>query len=141
MAPEFVAQQVQKITLDFSKLISQINYLGFFGLDFLVDQNNQVYLLECNPRLTASFAFYTKLELSQNLFPLFLLHLAQFVDLPNIPTTNQIQTELNSTLISGSEITRKVNSKTIGKLQKLIPLSQQVDPIIIPQNIIDQLYV
>ena len=140
MAPESAIQQVQKITLDFSKIISQINYLGFFGLDFLVDQNNQVYLLECNPRLTASFAFYTKLELSQNLFPLFLLHLAQFIDLPNIPPTNQIQTELSSANISGSEITRKINSKTICKLQELIPLSQQVDPIIIPKNIIDQLY-
>lgn len=141
MAPKSVVQQVQKITSDFSKIISQINYLGFFGLDFLVDQNDQVYLLECNPRLTASFAFYTQLELSQNLFPLFLLHLSQFIDLPNIPATNQLQTELNSANISGSEITRKINSKTIGKFQELIPLSQQVDPIIIPQNIIDQLYV
>lgn len=141
MAPNTVIQQVQKITYDFSKAISQIKYLGFFGLDFLVDQNDQVYLLECNPRLTASFAFYTKLELLQNLFPLFLLHLAQFIELPNIPSANQLQIELNSAQISGSEITRKINSKTISKHQELIPLSQQVDPIIIPPNIIDQLYV
>ena len=141
MAPNSVIQQVQKITSDFYRSISKINYLGFFGLDFLVDQNNQVYLLECNPRLTASFAFYTQLELSQHLFPLFLLHLAQFIELNDIPFTNQIQAELNLAVISGSEITRKVNSKTIGKHQELIPLSQQVDPIIIPPNIIDQLYV
>ncbi len=141
MAPKNVIQTVQKITLDFSKFINDIGYIGFFGLDFLVDQNNYVYLLECNPRLTASFAFYTKLELNQKLFPLFLLHLSQFIKIPHIPKPNEIQKKLDSAKICGSEITRKIGSKTIAKHQELIPLSQQVDPVIIPQNTIDLLYV
>lgn len=141
MAPTSILKQIQKITLDFSKKISQINYLGFFGLDFLVDQNNYVYLLECNPRLTASFAFYTQLELDQYLFPLFLLHLAQFIKLSHIPSANQIQAELDSAEICGSEVTMRINGKTTRKHQEPTPLTKQVDPINIPQHIIDQLYV
>jgi len=140
MSPKKVDHQIAKITSNFAKLIKKLNYQGFFGLDFLVDQNNKVYLLECNPRLTASFAFYTQLELSQNLFPLFLLHLAQFIKISSIPKPRQIQSQINSANISGTEITKKNNSKTVAKYQQLKPISLQTNSITIPQNIIDQLH-
>lgn len=133
-------RQIAKITSKFAKLIKKIGYQGFFGLDFLVDQNSHVYLLECNPRLTASFAFYTQLELSQNLFPLFLLHLAQFIKISSIPKPRQIQSQINSTKISGTEITKKNNSKTVAKYQQIEPISLQTNSITIPQKIIDQLH-
>lgn len=141
MAPSKVIHQITNITSKFAKLIKKLGYQGFFGLDFLVDQNDQVYLLECNPRLTASFAFYTQLELNQKLFPLFLLHLAQFIKLSSSPKIKQIQKRLNSAHITGTEITQKSNSKTIAKYQQLEPVTVQTDTIIIPQKIIDQFHV
>ncbi len=140
MSPPKVTHQLSKVTLKFAKLIKKLGYQGFFGLDFLVDQNYQVYLLECNPRLTASFAFYTQLELNQGLFPLFLLHLAQFIKLSSIPKSKQIQLKINSANITGTEITQKNNSRTIAKYQQLQPVSSQTNPVIIPQKIIDQLH-
>jgi hypothetical protein len=141
MAPKNITNKIQKITSDFSNSIKKINYQGFFGLDFIVDQKNQIYLLECNPRLTASFAFYTQIELSQNLIPLFFLHLSQFINLPSIPNSKQIQKQLNSANISGTELTQKNNSKTIAKYQQFSPISSQVENITIPKNIINKLHV
>ena len=140
-APKKIIDQVNQITTDFSQNIQKLNYQGFFGLDFLVDQNQQVFLLECNPRLTASFAFYTQLEIDQNLTPLFLLHLLQFISLPFQINSTEIQNNLNSANISGTEITRKINSKTVSKYQQNTPITSQTENITIPPEILSQLHV
>jgi hypothetical protein len=140
LAPIEIQNQIRQITADFAKTIQLMSYKGFFGLDFLVS-NNQIYLLECNPRLTASFAFYTQIEINQNLNSLFLLHLSQFIDLPNIPTASETQSLIDSAEIIGSEITLKnQDSQTIKKYHDFIAFTQNLDPIIIPQNIINLLH-
>lgn len=102
-APDDVLKQVNEITHNFSLIIRDYyKYQGFFGLDFFVDQNNHVYLLECNPRLTASFAFYTNLELKASLLPLFYLHLDEFCHLYNY---ENIQNRVDNTSICGTELT------------------------------------
>lgn len=140
LAPQEIQNQIKQITTDFAKNIQSLIYQGFFGLDFLVS-NNQVYLLECNPRLTASFAFYTQIEINQNLNPLFLFHLSQFINLPNIPTASETQSLIDSTEIIGSEVTLKnQDSQTIKKYHDFIPFTSQLNPITIPQNIINLLH-
>lgn len=127
LAPDKIIKQVNTITLDFSKILKKIKYRGFFGLDFFVFKN-KVYLLECNPRLTASFAFYTDLELKANLTPLFYYHLLEFTN----PITPIKEKRLNNKKIIGSEITwrdkngvitKKVNdSKIFSKSYKKIKI-------------------
>jgi predicted ATP-grasp superfamily ATP-dependent carboligase len=141
MAPLKIIQKVQQITSNFSQKITKLNYLGFFGLDFLIDQNEQVYLLECNPRLTASFSFYTQIEIQKNLFPLFLFHLSQFIKVNPIPKTHEIQKQLNSTAIIGTEITKKIKTKTVARHQEFNSITPTTNPIKIPKKIIDQLHV
>ncbi|HPH19617.1 MAG TPA: ATP-grasp domain-containing protein, partial [Haliscomenobacter sp.] len=93
------------IKLFFSKkILTPLNYRGFFGLDFLVSEN-QVYLLECNPRLTASFAFYTQIELKNDLTPLFYFDLAEFINLDYQIDLLQEQSRFYNQNIIGSEIT------------------------------------
>jgi len=101
-APEKIIKQVETITIDFSKILKKLKYKGFFGLDFFVSKN-KVYLLECNPRLTASFAFYTDLELKANLTPLFYYHLLEFTSPQKIITENRF----NNKKIIGSELTKR----------------------------------
>jgi len=140
LAPLDIQNQVKQITTDFAKIIQSLSYKGFFGLDFLVS-NNQIYLLECNPRLTASFAFYTQIETNQNLNPLFLFHLSQFINLPSIPTASEAQLLIDSAEITGSEVTLKnQDSQTIKKYHDFIAFTQNLDPITIPQNIINLLH-
>jgi len=129
-APELIQNQVKKITSDFSIVLQKYNYQGFFGLDFIVS-NNTVYLLECNPRLTASFAFYTSIELKNNLIPLFLHHLSEFINL-----SLDVNSEANQELV-GSEITLKaLSGTTIKKYNDFIPFASSPDPIRIPQDIL-----
>lgn len=120
-APVEITNQVKEITEKFSQVLEEINYKGFFGLDFLV-KDNQVFLLECNPRLTASFGFYTNLELIQKIIPLFYFHLADFAQINyNIDIkSEQKRFYLN---IVGSEITAKNKyQQTIKKVQFLKPI-------------------
>ncbi len=140
LAPTSVQDQVRQITQNFSQTIQSLGYLGFFGLDFLISQD-KVYLLECNPRLTASFAFYTQIELKHQLTPLFLIHLSQFLELSSTLNTTEIQSLLDSSQIIGSEITLKNrDSQTIKKYHDFIPFVKDLDQIQIPQNIINLLH-
>lgn len=110
-APEKVIQQVGDITTKFGTVLKKLNYRGFFGLDFIVDKNDQVFLLECNPRLTASFAFYTKIEIKNNTTPLFHLHLAEFLNLKYSLSLQEEQLRFNNTNIIGTQLTPRLNSQ------------------------------
>jgi len=110
MAPKKVIHQVTKITTEFGKILKKIKYRGFFGLDFFVTKG-KVYLLECNPRLTASFAFYTNIELKAKIIPLFYYHLLEFTSPQKI--IKQKRTE--NPKIVGSELTKRNSNGVIIK--------------------------
>jgi hypothetical protein len=132
-APQNILDQIQKITTDFSKLLNDLHYLGFFGLDFLVS-DNQVYLIECNPRLTASFAFYTQIEINAGFTPLFLYHLAEFC---HLQFENLQLSRFSDEKIIGSEITLKNSSgSTIKRYRDFIPFSPTASPVSIDPSIL-----
>lgn len=115
LMPPKVNETVQKITSDFAqKILRPLNYKGFFGLDFLYFQN-QLYLLECNPRLTASYAFYTYLELKAGLTPLFYYHLAEFARLSYPLNLTREQKRFYHPRIVGSQLTPRNRQGTIIK--------------------------
>jgi predicted ATP-grasp superfamily ATP-dependent carboligase len=134
-ANQKIIKKVQNITKDFAEILEEIGYKGFFGLDFLV-KDNQVFLLECNPRLTASFAFYTKIEQNQNLTPLFYFHLAEFLKINYSIDIKSEQNRSNNPKIVGSELTPK-NKKNITckKFNFPYPLSKTNNPISFPKNL------
>jgi len=139
LAPKNIIEKVKQITQDFSYVLAKMNYKGFFGLDFLVD-NDSIYLLECNPRLTASFAFYHDIETNQKITSLFFLHLVQFLDINyNFDLNNEQKRFYNSKII-GSEITAKNKSgKTIKKYHDFSAFTKYINPITIPSEIISKL--
>lgn len=110
LAPQKIIEQIKKITIDFSKILKKIKYKGFFGLDFFVSKN-KVYLLECNPRLTASFAFYTNIELLAKITPLFYYHLLEFTN----PIKPLVESRFDNQKIIGSEVTARNNNGEIVK--------------------------
>lgn len=139
LSPQIVQDKIYQISQNFSKILSQMKYQGFFGLDFMVDHDH-VYLLECNPRLTASFAFYHQIEINNNITPMFLLHLIQFLELNFEFDIKQEQQRFNNQQIIGSEITAKDNSgKTIKKYHDFLAFTHQIKPIIFPPEIISLL--
>lgn len=121
-APQKVLDRINTITNDFSnKILQPIGYRGFFGLDFLIN-DDQVYLLECNPRLTASFAFYTRLELNMGITPLFFYHLLEFIGASYNYDTKEATVRLTANII-GSELTPKdKQGRIIDKIHHRYPL-------------------
>lgn len=49
-----LAQKINEIFTRLGKLLHQKKFLGYANFDFIVAQNEQVYLIECNPRFSAS---------------------------------------------------------------------------------------
>ncbi|MFA7301040.1 MAG: ATP-grasp domain-containing protein [Candidatus Shapirobacteria bacterium] len=97
-----ITKQVKEITIAFGKILKKLKYRGFFGLDFFVSKG-KVYLLECNPRLTASFAFYTEIELKADIIPLFYYHLLEFTSPQKIISEKRFDNKK----IVGSELTKR----------------------------------
>ncbi|MFA5895186.1 MAG: ATP-grasp domain-containing protein [Candidatus Shapirobacteria bacterium] len=136
-SPE-VNDQVKKITSDFSEILKTHGYKGFFGLDFFVSEN-KVYLLECNPRLTASFAFYTAIEKNSDYEPLFFYHLLSFF--PNQYRINPVEQNrrFSDYGLVGSEITLKgEEGNTIKKYNALIDFAPEGDPTKIDPKILSE---
>jgi len=116
-APDDIKHQIYDITQKFAALLIRQHYKGFLGLDFFVNRHT-VYLLECNARLTASFAFYTDLELRSNLTPLFFFHLLEFLNL-KYPLNFKQESQRFYENITGSELTNKdENGKTLSRIRK-----------------------
>jgi hypothetical protein len=102
------AKIINKITDKLGALIYKKGYRGFFGTDFLIDNNRNIYLLECNPRLTASFVFYTQLEEQSSNNSLLWHHLNSFALFSDNKTYQST--------ISGSEIIQRNNQKKTLKI-------------------------
>jgi hypothetical protein len=135
-APTTIQEQIKVITQNFSLILQELGYKGFFGLDFLVN-GDKVYLLECNPRLTASFAFYTDIELKQNLTPLFFFHLLEFINIDYDFNLEEEQSRFYNQKIIGSEITQKDrNQVTIKKINDFSSFSLTCNPITIQPQIV-----
>ncbi len=132
-APAEIISQINALTESFSEYLKTQHFRGFFGLDFLVSED-KVYLLECNARLTASFAFYTEIEKNAGYTPLFYYHLSEFC---NLPTDISGVSRSTDPQLIGSEITRKdANGVTIKKYHQFSTFSPSADPVSISPAVI-----
>lgn len=134
-----INEKVKELTNSFSQILINLDYKGFFGLDFLVNQN-RLLLLECNPRLTASVDLYSQIEIKNKINPLFLFHLAEFIQLDLDINIKIEQKRFYNTDLIGSEITKKNSqNNTIARYQNFIPFSPQNNPIEINPQIIQRI--
>jgi len=116
--PDDQRYQIKQITEHVGELMRKSGYLGYFGLDFLIDgQSNDVFLSENNARLTASASFYTLLELKNGQIPLLAYHLIVFLDQNLLKNFNPKE---KTNKVSGSEIVgRNIFSNPIKIAQSL----------------------
>ena len=60
-----------------------LGYKGILGIDFLISQDKRrIYPLECNPRFTGAFPMLSQLHLSQDIIPMDVFHMLEFLDWP-----------------------------------------------------------
>jgi hypothetical protein len=83
--PEAFSRQVREeardATFRFGEELRRMGYLGYFELDFLLDQDaGKVYLGEVNPRITGASAMTNLAAFAHADAPLFLFHLLNWTD-------------------------------------------------------------
>ncbi|MEX0343296.1 MAG: biotin carboxylase [Rhizobiaceae bacterium] len=81
--PNAFAEEVRRTcrayTEQFGEQLGKEGYRGYFELDFLIDKNtNEVYLGECNPRVTGASSMTNHAAFAHADAPLFLFHLLEF---------------------------------------------------------------
>jgi len=75
-----IRQQAQHATVAIGEHIKQAGYWGYFGLDFLLDQDTgALYLGELNPRITGTTPLTSQAALDQDEVPLLLFHLLEWL--------------------------------------------------------------
>jgi len=87
-----------EVTKKIGEVMQKDGFRGLYGIDLVV-KDNEYFVIEINARQTANIPMQTKLELKQNLVPLALINLAEWLDIDFEMNAN---TELS--LIEGSQI-------------------------------------
>jgi glutathione synthase/RimK-type ligase-like ATP-grasp enzyme len=72
----------EKIKVEIEKLslaLKNIGYRGLFGIDLMIDQSENVYIIEINARQTANIPFQTQIELKLGTTPLALISVGSWL--------------------------------------------------------------
>jgi len=78
-AAEFCWYAARNYTVQFGNQLVKEGYRGYFELDFLIDQaSGEIYLGECNPRVTGASSMTNHAAFAHADAPLFLFHLLEF---------------------------------------------------------------
>ena len=101
------------------KELFKLGYKGIFGIDFMIDAQDNLYPIECNPRYTGAFPAYTFFQLAKQQIPLELIHLLEHYHVDydlNIEEVNkQLATFEGSQLILRSLVNEDIIIKSIMK--------------------------
>ena len=71
-------EKIFNYTKKVGNYIKKLGYKGIFGLDFVVS-NNEINLIEINPRIIGSMSLFTKLQIQNKEMPFLLSHILGFV--------------------------------------------------------------
>ena len=78
-----IRDKARKYTFQFGNQLAKEGYRGYFELDFLIDQKTgDIYLGECNPRVTGASSMTNHAAFAHADAPLFLFHLLEFSGMP-----------------------------------------------------------
>jgi len=77
-SPEAQAEG-EKLCQQWGDYLYQQGYKGVFGLDVIVNKNNQVFPIECNSRYTGAFPLYTMMQIDNHEMPLDVWHLLEWL--------------------------------------------------------------
>lgn len=81
--PKEILSQAKEIVDKVGNYFKNIGYKGIFGLDFVLDKKEQrLYVVECNPRLLATFPTLTFVQLQNSEPPIIAFHLLEFLNIP-----------------------------------------------------------
>lgn len=109
------SRQIKETTQKIGNYLKEKEYKGIFGLDFIVsEKNDDVYLIEINPRFVASIPFYTKLEIKNSVSSLFALHFLEFLGIEyDISSAAKDLFDKSTSAIVGSQLVLRNKERKI----------------------------
>ncbi|OGF98903.1 hypothetical protein A2153_00775 [Candidatus Gottesmanbacteria bacterium RBG_16_38_7b] len=109
---------ISRLSKIIGRQLSSSGYKGYFGIDFLIEKRTgRIFVSEINARLTASSAFFTRLETGNGLIPLLAYHYAAFLGL-DLPRNRRKPLISGSQVIIREESTKKeIKLKNFGNYQ------------------------
>ena len=76
-----IREKARESAMKFGDSLAEKGYLGYFELDFLIDlDGGEVYLGECNPRITGASSMTNLASFAHADAPLFLFHMLNWMD-------------------------------------------------------------
>ncbi|MBU4338302.1 ATP-grasp domain-containing protein [Patescibacteria group bacterium] len=107
--------EINEIGQKIGQYLKDKGYKGIFGLDFIIsEKNDDVYLIEINPRFVASIPFYTKLEIKNSALPLLALHFLDFLEIEyEISSSAKELFDKNTLAIFGSQLVLRNKERKI----------------------------
>lgn len=88
-----IKTHIEKITAIIAESMKQAGYKGIFGVDFLVDRAENVYVLEVNARTTGLLPLLNE---QQSELPLYLLHILELANEPYELETTSAETPVTT---------------------------------------------
>ncbi len=107
--------EIDAIMDKIGRYLQDKGYKGIFGLDFIISEKNEdVYLIEINPRFVASVPCYTKLEIKESVLPMLALHFLEFLGVKYEIGMEAKNLFLKNTVkISGSQLILRNKKKSV----------------------------
>ncbi len=77
-----ILKQAKEAVDKVGKHFKDIGYKGIFGLDFILDEKKEkIYIVECNPRLLASFPVLTMVQQQNGEIPIIAFHILEYLNI------------------------------------------------------------
>lgn len=90
-----VLKQAKEAVDKIGKYFKKEGYKGIFGLDFILDAKEEaLYVVECNPRLLASFPALTMVQIANNELPIIAFHLLEYTGVSYNININKINEQM-----------------------------------------------
>ncbi len=77
---EKIQQQANEIGRKLGEQMARDGYRGIFGIDLVVNQEEEVWPIECNARYTGAFPVFSMAQIINEEIPLDIFHFAEFLD-------------------------------------------------------------
>ena len=115
--PLALRQQAQRAATGIGSVLAKHGYRGYFGIDFLLDEETgTLYFGELNPRITGATPLSTQAAFDEDLPPLVVLHLLEWLDRPishDAETYNRRMLEARNTQTMGSLVIKHVSADPV----------------------------
>ena len=87
-----IKDQINLFSKQIGEHLLSVGYKGAYGIDFVLSDKNELYVIEVNPRFTASISFFTQLEQLSNNQSFFEKQVKIFLNSPvNLEYTSKLR--------------------------------------------------